>query len=403
MKKVYGLFVFLTLFQATMFSQFSWEDLGGQDIFDLAMGQRKIWTAGHSGIYYYDLDSKSWSAKMNLPDPYWPHEYNKLAANDRGWVAVSNFYERYFYFSENNGQLWDTISLDPDLLGIFEIYFLGENIFILSEVALRSTDKGKHWVDLYKEQDLIQTNVVYFKGNYYMAGQEKLYISPDDGITWNETPQPFKIWALSTYGEDLFAVSVDKENTYILYISKDGVNWTYAGDGFPELYPISDFDNKKRQLIYRDQDHYYLFDADPLHRTYSSPIDPVKWTVIPTPIIPVDMLFTPDKIYLGHEGLYQNTVENPYIITSTEIFNKSSESSFTLSPNPAGNLLHLEFNDLNSRGNLQIFSSAGVMLKSEIVTENSLEFEIEDLLPGAYYAFFKNGKNESIKSFVKSN
>ena len=60
-------------------------------IWELEMSNDKIWTAGSTGIYNYDLNSGEWSNKMNLPEPYWPYQYNRMASNDLGWVAITNY------------------------------------------------------------------------------------------------------------------------------------------------------------------------------------------------------------------------------------------------------------------------------------------------------------------------
>jgi len=374
------------------------EGLSKGSVWDLSMSSKKIWSAGTTGIYNYDLASGEWSEKMNLPDPHWPY-YNKISTNDIGWVAVSNFYEQFFYLSVDNGASWDTIHLDPNLLGLFEIILLGENILVLSDVSILSQDKGAHWDYLFAEQDLIQTNVVPFKGEHFMAGQEILYSSPDNGITWNEIFPPFKIWALGSFNEDLFAVTFEN-NLIELYISKDGNEWTYGGDGFPQSYPVSSFDNKGKQLFFRDNENYYVFNADPSRRSYKSPIQSLTWTLFEPGKIGNDMLFSEKEIYVGGEGLFKAQIENPFItgIKEPEII---CNGCFSLIPNPAYDNLIIDFNLNNPEGNMQIFSANGVLIKSLVINQKRTELNITGFVCGPYYAIFNDNYESGIKLFVK--
>ena len=367
-------------------------------IWELEMSNDKIWTAGSTGIYNYDLNSGEWSNKMNLPEPYWPYQYNRMASNDLGWVAITNYYDLSFYLSIDSGLTWDTIYIDPMLLGIFEIYLLDETILIISDVTIRSTDKGKNWDYLFWEEDLIRTNLVKFKGRHYMSGQELLYASQDNGLTWDATTPPFRIWALGTYGEDLFAVTYENGAT-VLYISKDATEWTYAGDGFPFLYPVSGISNKGKHLFCRDNENYYVFNADPYQNTYTSPINPINWSVYPMTKLGSDFLFTQDKIYLGGSGLYQTLIEDPFITNISEEPNEIN-NIFSLAPNPASHTLEISIHANNPIGTIQLLTSNGVLLRSVFVAKDKETLDIRSLHPGIYYILLTSSNGTSIKSFI---
>src|SRR6185503_12424683 len=89
-------------------------------ISDLSKGMDRIWAACGNGVFYYNLKTKKWSEKMNLPDhPY--YGYQIVSANDQGWVVVyqgiGGVYG-VFYFSDDNGGTWEAIEVPEGLSSV---------------------------------------------------------------------------------------------------------------------------------------------------------------------------------------------------------------------------------------------------------------------------------------------
>jgi hypothetical protein len=85
-------------------------------VYDLAVGDDKIWAACGNGVFAFDVPTETWSEKMNLPLP--EYEFDFISANNHGWVLVCEVLGSEFYLSENNGLSWDTIPL-PKAFGIY--------------------------------------------------------------------------------------------------------------------------------------------------------------------------------------------------------------------------------------------------------------------------------------------
>ncbi len=367
-------------------------------IADLSLAGDKIWAGCGDGVFNYDLNTLTWSPKMNLPVPQYSYDF--ITTNDHGWVATGSIFADEFYFSENAGATWKTISVaDYTDFGIVNIELLGDNLVIQdADVTIRSLDKGLHW-DFILGFDFIQTGIIHFKGKYFAASQDSIYSSADNGMTWNGNSSPFHIVALSAYGDDLFALVLGNNATE-LYISKNGIDWDFAGDGFPKEYSFDLF-AKTHLPIYRDADRYYAFGAGLNGQLYVSDVNNIYWTESSTTQYGGSYIFFPDKVYLGGKGMYTTPIENPYV-TATKEPNKTL--SISSSPNPVKDFLNITINDSDISGiiHLNLYDFKGSLIKSQIEnSHNNIRMDVRNIPPGIYFLQAISGNNQTTIKVIK--
>ncbi|HEY3386812.1 MAG TPA: hypothetical protein VGK46_09895, partial [Saprospiraceae bacterium] len=198
-------------------------------IINLAYGLDKIWASCGNGIFAYDISTSSWSNKMHLPQS--PFNYQIISANDQGWVIVADDYSGDFFFSDNQGISWDTISPDFDFVNV---QLEGNLIFALHTRLLRSADKGQSWDTL--DFPINGKEIIPFQAKKYVLGHGKMFYSNDNGMTWESydlsVPYPFSLYA---FEDNMYLISSDLSSDPILYVSPDGFVWTKADEGLPEI------------------------------------------------------------------------------------------------------------------------------------------------------------------------
>lgn len=378
-------------------------------IYDLCSSGDHIWASTGNGIHVFNRQSKTWIHTASLPDP--DLRYNFISVNEDGLLVLSDYMQSNFYTSEDGGYSWKIKSIPSQFLGVFWIEMVGDYIYVLTDfpVVIRSSDKGQTWEYLLDEQgDYIVSGITKFKDKYYMAGSISLYNSPDYGESWQPNDVPFEILSLGAYADELFAVTRNSGQTG-LYISPDGITWRDASEGFPQNYPIDLF-HKNKPLFYRDAENYYVFNADLFYyQIYTSPIENISWKLLPFTIPlragehPYDCIFENDLIYLGGQGMYTTEVENPFI-TSTENVTQEPQSLFTISPNPAKELLTITPNATKHfGGTISLYSINGSMMISKPLdtSEKTIAILIDYLPSGLYYIMFQTENGRDVKSFVK--
>ena len=76
--------------------------------------------------------------------------------------------------------------------------------------------------------------------------------------------------------------------------------------------------------------------------------------------------------------------------------------SMKLYPNPAGNILHVEFEGIdNPQGLLTITDLAGVVVLTRECHEPVTRLDVSHLAPGLYVVGFRNEKGVVVRKFVK--
>ena len=372
------------------------EGINHAPIFDLCKGENRIWAGCGNGIFFYDLSSKTWSDKMDvLEDAY--HGFNLITANDKGWVAAYQPYGTNYGFiqlSEDNGVSWDAIDIPEGSISIRPfIQIVGNYLYYFLDIgALRTSDKGAHWE--YVLDDYLNSEIVYSKGKYYVAGYSGLLVSEDQGETWNVMPLPFSIIGLGAYGDQLFA-SADDDG---LYISSNGINWKYAGNGLPDYYWSLDY--MPKSLFYRDADNYYAFGYGPDHRAYKTSVRDLQWSEIEVGHHGTDMILDKKNIYIGGSGMYKGTVLNPEDNDVRPDESNDKTVDFVHDPFTGQLVIHKRNSEDSENGVLKIYSVDGQIRYSQKVMMGETIPLKQSLTAGIYFATYQDDEVSEVKSIL---
>lgn len=377
------------------------EGLSKGVINDLASGNDKIWAACGNGIFAYDVPTKTWSNKMDLPLPQYGFE--SVSANDEGWVFVAARANAAFYFSKNEGQSWDT--LHPPLVGNpwgIRVQIIDDNLFAgLDSKVFRSADEGQQWDELAVEANWRNPDIISFKEKLYASGFGILYVSSDVGVNWTVLDLPFNTVEVSAFGDHLYVVAIKQDLSAEVHISRDGVEWTLASEGLEEyLYYGGELLGYQPAFLYRDADRHYALLGWQGH--YSTSTTNILWSPLSTSHTGYAYLVHDDMLYLGREGMYTTPIENPFV-TAVENISKDKEVFFSLSPNPAGEYISISFTDaIISNGMIEISSSNGVKVKTFAIKDqqNPVRISIVDLSAGKYFVTFVKEDRSDVQSFV---
>ncbi len=219
------------------------DGLASAAIISLKAGGSKLWASAGTGLYEYDPIQETWSTDSPLPIPELYYAY--LSANDEGYICTAEWFSDHFFLSTDFGQSWDTIYPESDFWGklyIDRLYLFQNVIIILDDFfyyVWRSEDLGASW-QLVADYNSDFWDIVNFNGKLLANSLDKIFVSSDFGKTWEElTEFPYGyIYRLLAMDERLFAsvgISINGQYHRRLYTSTDGINWTYAHDGLPEI------------------------------------------------------------------------------------------------------------------------------------------------------------------------
>ncbi len=373
---------------------------------DLSVGSNKIWAACGNGVFAFDIPTQTWSDKMNLP--FATHGYEYISCNDIGWVLVSETAGTQFYLSQNDGLTWDTMSFS--LIGdspIDRVQLIHNVMFLFGDdKVFRSVDMGKHWefvnVNYFREPE-----IVAFKGRLYLAGLFTLYSSDDNGINWYTIPLSYDIFEVHTFGDLLYSLAyahygIDTDVCEV-YISKDGVEWTFANEGL-DYYDFNGFATYGYQPAFfiRDADHHYGLLGWEGH--YTSSLDENSWSSLPTSITGYAYAYHDNVVYLGQQGMYQSVIENPYVTAVEEVDKTDAVGLFTISPNPANDLITITL-DSSKRfsGSIDIYSADGRRATSTSMdtSRKSFDIPVANFPSGLYYVMLQSKEGMGVQSFIK--
>jgi photosystem II stability/assembly factor-like uncharacterized protein len=390
---------------STLFSGiYRWDDVENQFvesneglskgyIYNLSAGADKVWAYCANGLFAYTISSKTWSQKINLPIS---SSYGGfISANTNGGVlAYGN--SNTIYFSENNGQSWDTIHTPFSCFYSDNVKLLNDNILAITWDGIRrSVDKGLTWN--YLDIDFINTEMVYANHKYYMAYNDILYSTEDDGLSWIGLYLPFEVVELGSYKDQLYLV-VDNNDNRELYLSDDGEHFAYSGKGYAETNTL--LDNYYNNSYFRNADYYYSFTG--YGEFFANAISDQSSGELYTSITGKDCIVVNDIIYLGGSGMYTAELENPFVTAVDQVENKTT-LLFDISPNPVQNKTTLTFNPrIIPDGKLAIYSLDGRLEQVyEITGMDKINISTSDLAPGMYYVIYNGNNGVEAHAFIK--
>lgn len=369
-------------------------------IYDLCAGQNKIWAACGNGVFNFDISTQTWSEKASLPLPLYQFSY--ISTNDLGWVAVTDAGSNRFYLSLNEGLSWDTVLFDANgNQNIERVQLIGDVMFLFSGFRVfRSVDLGLHWEGLGASYFRFP-EILAFKGKLYLADfSSGLFTSEDNGISWHILPLSFYPYEVHSFGDLVYCLA--RSNSGVeLYTSDDGLEWTLASVGIGDYIDnLSEF-NYQPGFFFRDADHHYGFMGWQGH--YSSDVDLTSWSELTTDLTGFAYAYHDNVVYLGHQGMYQSVIENPFI-TAVDDITENSNTSFTISPNPANDLITITTDPtFKFKSPIHIHSSDGTLMKSTVTSPDAHQIDIiiSDLPDGIYFVSLQGENGRAVNSFVK--
>ncbi len=364
-------------------------------VYDLAAGNDKIWAACGNGVFAYDIPSETWGEKMDLPLP--KYEYDYIYTNGQGWVLVSTLGGKH-YLSEDEGGTWDTISFSyNDFDRIARIQMI-DTVFVLfyDHQMFRSLDKGLHWeyIDIF----VVDEEIVSINGIQYLAGPYGFYSTGDNWNSWITYFPPITINELHAFENRLYAIGDDNLGNKGVYTSTDGFDWTFEGHGFPGYGSFM----SQQAFFFRDADAQYALLNLKGHYILKDGI--FSWSELPTSQVGNSYVFYKNVLYLGGHGVYKSVIENPYVTAVHETDKTNTEDLFTISPNPAKDIItitpDLPTNNIRS---IDIYTADGQIMKSTewISSLNSMNIPLGNFPSGIYYVMMLTDKGRGVKSFFK--
>ncbi|HSF89651.1 MAG TPA: T9SS type A sorting domain-containing protein [Saprospiraceae bacterium] len=369
-------------------------------IYDLCVGNNKIWAACGNGLFAFDIPTQKWSEKANLPLPFYWFAY--ISTNDLGWVAVTDAGSNRFYLSLNDGLSWDTILFDANgNQDIERVQLIGDVMFLFSGFRVfRSVDLGLHWEGLGASYFRFP-EILAFKGKLYLADFfSGLFTSEDNGVTWQILPLSFYPYEVHRFGDLMYCLA-RSNNGVELYTSDDGLEWILASVGMGDYSDnLSEF-NYQPAFFFRDAEHHYGFMGWQGHYTSDEDFD--SWSELPAGLTGYAYAYHDNIIYLGHQGMYQSIIENPYI-TAVDDVTENANTAFTLSPNPANDLITVTPDPAFKFQNpVRIHSSDGKLMKSIVTSPDSRQIDIiiSDFPDGMYFVSLLGEHGLAVNSFVK--
>lgn len=225
-------------------------------------------------------------------------------------------------------------------------YIFGKDASNLNYIA-RSNDYGVSWTKILSPASEI--NDIKFEGiiGYAVGANGTVYQSLDNGINWNQTP------GFTT--KNLNSVSAMNSKCYI------------AGDS---------------AALFHSFDFGLNWIADTVNIIGS--IDWVKFTAN-------DNVYFQSSNKLYKKGYYSSILE----------INKNAVHSLILYPNPASDMINIEFQrTMGEKYNVTVINYLG----QEIFTnEDNTQLDISDLSSGMYYIIIRSSKKESYRgTFIKT-
>ena len=242
-------------------------------IYDLDFKDGKLWAGAGNGLFSFDEQSGIWDQNSVLPMPR--HNYENVALGNNGLMAAADKWGDTLYISSDGGVEWTSI---PSYNGPFSwsgfigrLEIVEDVIFVCDQFSSpcnRSADQGQNWEVLdFNIMPYLGTLVAY-NGLILNYDEDHIYSSADQGETWQVFADfPLGgLFSLFRAGDLFFAASYQMLNgqwRQMLHVSEDGTDWTYAGDGLPDMHFGIDPDELfPGAHFFAHQGTYYIYQGE---------------------------------------------------------------------------------------------------------------------------------------------
>ena len=224
-------------------------------VLDMEYKDSILWVASGKDVYKYNLVDSSWKA-LGLPISHWG--YDGIQVGDNGILMAHK--ASNIYISNDTGMTWSSQNSYPSYFSTYgnivdNVIFINSDDFL--DIAQRSIDGGQTW----SYMDSLQNFGKIIKHKDYLLAltTDAIKKSTNQGASWttiNTTANLFPMEFVSVNGK-LFGFSLDPYWISKLYVSSDdGITWQYSGDGLPSFQfdPIAD--ENLLSVHYHDNKYY---------------------------------------------------------------------------------------------------------------------------------------------------
>ncbi|OGU55828.1 MAG: hypothetical protein A2X64_11340 [Ignavibacteria bacterium GWF2_33_9] len=266
------------LYSTTDFGK-TWQYLGLKNEIINATAKIKenlIVSTNNNGIYFSSDNGKSWE-KSNVGLPYEDTEHffvkSIVSIGDTLFILsqAPTIKGTSIYFSTDYGKKWNEVPNYPEIYAEY-LFSTGKNLIIVGHddcivMGYCSLDRGETWEesDINVNYDYVPNMIKLKDELFYTCGDSYIYISEDDGLTWNykEYDMDIHFVSINSYKDTLFAVT----SKGLIYFSFDFGNSFYKRNDKSKLYnkTIKNAiitDKVMAQFHYYDKEYGLMQDMD---------------------------------------------------------------------------------------------------------------------------------------------
>lgn len=193
-----------------------------------------VFVATNSGVYKSNLSNdKSWYSKnkglSNLEVKMLANANNSLFISPKG---------KLLYSSINRGDTWSKLEKGFLDKGDFNDLVMIDSALLVSNSygVFRSDNNGKEWTNVFSDHSVNQ--LYNHKGKVYAATKEGVIISDDIGKSWKIIDIPAEQFSITVSGSNI--ISIGQDGIYFSY--NEGITWLKVKSGY----------NYKRTKTYDD-------------------------------------------------------------------------------------------------------------------------------------------------------
>lgn len=343
-----------------------------QNVYSLFTDGSNIYAGtGSAGVSFSTNNGNSWMAVNNGLTSTGISAFAKLGSNifAAGWGV---------FVTSNNGGLWSPVFNGLTDTTVNALAVSGNNIFAGTNGGVYlSTNNGGLWTAANNgftgqihALAVIDTNI--FAG----APNNGIYLSSNNGGLWtsvNNGLTNIDVRALATSGKNIFAGT----SGGVFLSSNNGALWTAVNSGLTNLNIYALLVNGTTIFAGSDSGVFYSKNMGTNWYAFNKGFPPI--TAVQAFTISGTYIFA--GIRLNPHGVWRR----PFSEATSVIENKNHSTSFNLFPNPASDIITLNFETINSEDlTLNIYNMTGNLVKSEMLKPNKPQFYIGDLSNGIY-------------------
>lgn len=339
-----------------------------------------------------------------------------------GEEIFASLYKCGIRYSGNGGYTWEMQTDDLSHYYIHDLKAQDNDFYACTDNGLyKSVDRGKNW-DLAGFDSIKVTHMLVQDSILYTIADGILYVSFDNGSEWNSLG----------YYDNVWSVAIEEEMIYVgtygdgIYKSTDGGDtWSDVSIGLTNTYVSSIAINDDYVFAGTRSGIFLSTDEGSSWRLSCSNDYPSTIKVVDGNIISIGrVVFISTnrgaswKTYnkglentLGNQNFFCIDSRKLYVCTHNWVYkigydeliisgiedDLTSNANFQIFPNPAKNIININYSDYIYGEQIKIFNLLGLPLWSGIADGKSKTINISHLSSGVY--FLQAGKE--IKMFVK--